>query len=88
MQTLKKNTDFIFKKVKGETVMLNIETGDYFGLNEVGTAFLMLTDGKTPTKDIIKALHEKYEISFDTLQSDIKDLISKMIEKNILTEVK
>jgi len=88
MQTLKKNTDFIFKEVKGETVMLNVETGDYFGLNEVGTAFIMLTDGKTTTKEIINALHEAYDISFDTLENDIKDLISKMIEKKILTEVR
>lgn len=84
MKILKRNNDFVFKKVKNEAVLLNAKTGDYFGLNEVGTDFYMLVDGKISMEEIIKKIMDDYDVDKEILQKDIDELADKMLEKGIL----
>ncbi len=84
MKILKRNNDFIFKKVKNESVLLNAKTGDYFGLNEVGTDFYMLIDGKISMDEIIEKIMDDYNVNKEVLQKDIGELVDKMLEKGIL----
>lgn len=87
MGVLKQNQDFIFKQVKGESVLLNAKTGDYFGLNEVGTDFFKLVDGVKNIDEITEELLNLYEVEKDTLQRDLEELTGKMLEKGILVKV-
>lgn len=87
MGVLKQNQDFIFKQVKGESVLLNAKTGDYFGLNEVGTDFFKLVDGEKNMDEITEELLNLYEVEKDTLQRDLEELTGKMLEKGILVKV-
>lgn len=84
MAILQKSDSFIFKQVKGSTVMLNGQTGDYFGLNAVGTDFLKLVDGVRTTDEIIGELQNTYEVDEATLRSDIETLTKNLIDKGIL----
>jgi hypothetical protein len=83
---IKKSSGFIFREILGQCVILNSETGDYFGLNAVGTTFLDLVDGKRDFDAIISELMNLYEADEATLRNDILELISAMRLKGILTQ--
>lgn len=84
MYKLKKNDDFMFQEVRGESVMLNAQTGDYYGLNQVGCDCLRLIDGKKDICEIISELKELYDVDETILTTDIHELVKTLIEKNIL----
>lgn len=84
MRVFQQNPDFIFKQIKEESVLLNVKTGDYFGLNEVGTDFFLLIDGKRNSDEILNALLELYDVEKEELQKDLDELIKTMTEKGIL----
>lgn len=81
---LRKNPDFIFKEVKGESVLLNPKTGDYFGLNEVGTDFFKLIDGEKDLEQILAELFEIYDVETEILRRDVTELADAMRQKGIL----
>lgn len=84
---LQKSDVFVFQEIKGKLVILNSETGDYFGLNAVGLDFLNLVDAKRDTDEIILELLTRYEIDETTLRKDILALVEVMQGKGIVTQV-
>lgn len=79
-----KNNDYLSQVVQGEAVLLNSKTGDYFGLNQVGTDFYNLIDGKKSLDEILNLLNDDYNVEFEVLKKDIEELLAKLIEKNIV----
>lgn len=83
---LQKSNQYVFQEITGKCVMLNKETGDYFGLNAVGSTFLNLVDGKRDTDIIILELMKTYEVDEAILRQDILELTEAMLQKGILAE--
>ncbi len=79
------NDGFIIKEIKGEAVILNAKTGEYFGLNDVGNDFVQLIDGSTSLDTIIDKLLEMYDVGRAIIEGDINELIEAMVNKNILS---
>lgn len=78
------NQDFLVQVVKGEAVLLNAKTGDYFGLNEVGSDFYQLVDGKKNLDEIIDLLEQEYDVHREVLKADLEGLVVRLLEKEIL----
>jgi len=78
------NEKIIAREIKGETVLLNKENGDYFSLNTIGTEVYNCICNGMETVEIIRFLFNKYNVEFDTLKCDIESLIDEMQKKNIL----
>jgi hypothetical protein len=83
---LNQNQDFLVQVVKGEAVLLNSKTGDYFGLNEVGSDFYQLVDGKKGLEEIIDLLDEEYDVKREVLKADVENLVVRLLEKKILLD--
>ncbi len=83
---LNQNQDFLVQVVKGEAVLLNSKTGDYFGLNEVGSDFYQLVDGKKGLEEIIDLLDEEYDVKREVLKADVEKLVARLLEKKILLD--
>ena len=58
-----------------EGVLLNLETGEYFGLDEVGMEMW---------KVLRAALLEQYDVAEDVLAKDLDELIAKLAERKLL----
>lgn len=83
---LNKNNDFLVQVVKGEAVLLNAKTGDYFGLNEVGNEFYQLVDGEKSFDEIVDLLDQEYQVERNTLKQDLEELVGLLIKRQILFE--
>ena len=76
--------DVVFRELSGEAVILNLATGTYFGLNEVGTRVWSLLAEKQSMEDIVKALLAEFGVLEDVLRKDVGELMKQLHEKGLV----
>jgi hypothetical protein len=69
----------------GESVLLNLSTGTYFGLDAVGTRLWHLIAEHGSTTLVLKILLTEYEVDATRLQKDLDALIEQLLAKGLLT---
>lgn len=79
-QTVTLSPDVISQEVSGETVLLDLNSENYFGLDEVGTRIWQLIESSGNLQDIYDTLLAEYEVEPDQLLEDIEQLLTD-IEK-------
>ncbi|HEX6975012.1 MAG TPA: PqqD family peptide modification chaperone [Vicinamibacterales bacterium] len=77
----------VFRELDGEAVLLNLDSGQYFGLNAVGTRiWQLLAEAKRP-QPIIDALLAEYEVSHAELESDVLALLGQLADRGLIAAV-
>lgn len=76
--------DVLISDVEGESVILNVNTERYFGLDEVGTRMLSVLTESNSVQTAYEALLEEYEVENDTLRRDLADLIDRLLGQGLL----
>lgn len=80
--------DTVFaQEVDGEMVLLDMESENYFGLDEVGTAIWQAMQEKETLQEVFDTLLEQYEVEAEVLERDLSDFVNKLLESG-LVEVK
>ena len=77
----------VFKELDGESVLLDLGAGTYFGLNDTGTC---LWQGLTESQDLDAALFrllERFDVDLATARDDAMKLIARLVEKRLLESV-
>lgn len=75
------------RTVGDETVILDLASGTYYGLDPVGARIWQLfVDGQTlaQVRDIMLA---EYDVSVDDLERDLNRLLSELSDKNLISLV-
>jgi len=70
--------DVLFQEVGGETVLLDLESEQYFGLDAVGTRIWALIGEGASVGEMIDALLQEYEVERATLEADVAGLLAKL----------
>lgn len=83
-RVFQKNEDFIWSEVGGEAVLLNMQSGDYFGLNAVGLSFWDKVNNRSSLADIVTKMHTEYEVERRVLEQDLLELAETMLAKGLL----
>lgn len=73
-----------WKALEGESVLLNLETGVYFTLNETGTAAWELFDGATSLAAIGEALCTRFDVLPEQSRQDLLELTNMLIEEGLV----
>ncbi len=77
-QTIALSPDVISQEVSGETVLLDLESENYFGLDEVGTRIWQLIKETNDLNTIYNTLLSEYEVSGERLQQDLTTLLTEI----------
>src|SRR5438093_418349 len=64
----------VFRELDGEVIVLNLETGDYFGLDEVGARFWSLLGQHPSVRQVVDIMSGEYNVARDTLEADLLGL--------------
>ena len=67
-----------------ESVLLNIETERYFGLDETGTRMWQLATAAPNIETAYHQLLDEYEVQPEPLRSDLIDLLGRLVENGLL----
>ena len=74
----------VSREVGDETVVLNLESGNYFGLNEVGARIWSgLAAGVTPA-EIRASIVTEFAVDQDVIAKDMEELVGKLLTSGLL----
>ncbi len=77
--------DTVFaQEVDGEMVLLDMNSENYFGLDEVGTAIWQAIQEKETLKEVFDLLLEQYDVESDVLEKDLLDFVDKLVESGLV----
>ncbi len=76
--------DILFSEVQGEAVLLNVKTGIYFGLNQVGTYIWTSLEESVTLRVLQEKLVEQYEASPEQTWTDLVALITDLQDRNLV----
>jgi len=72
------------RQVGDETVILDLGSGTYFGLDPVGARIWQLIgEGKT-LAEICDTMLDEYEVTRDDLERDVVELADKLLEQKLI----
>ena len=75
----------ICRELSGETVLLNLESGVYYGLDIVGTRVWQLLLQDKTLADVCDVMIEEYDVSPSALQEDVSRLVGELCDQGIVT---
>ena len=67
-----------------ESVLLNIETERYFGLDETGTRMWQLVTAAPRIEVAYEQLLEEYDVQPELLRENLADLLTRLVENGLL----
>ena len=76
--------DVVFREIAGEAVILNLETGKYFGLDQVGTRMWQLLAEHKQVEPALEDLTEEYDTTKDQLQHDLLELVDNLASHQLI----
>ncbi len=81
---LYRNPDLLMNTVNGETVMMSIERGNYYGMNATGNLIWNFLENETSVKELTNHLQTTFLLNEDTLQKEVYPFLEKLIEERIV----
>lgn len=69
----------------GETAIIHLESGNYFGLDEVGTRIWTLIQEPKRIDDILDVLLSEYEVEAAEGERDLLDLLRRLHDEALVT---
>ena len=75
----------VSRAVGDETVILDLESGTYFGLDSIGArVWQMMEEGRT-LSEICDVMVDEYDVSRETLEQDAVRLASELAAKRLIS---
>lgn len=72
-------------EVRGEAVILNIQSGTYYGLDEVGTRIWQLVQQPVSLGDVLATLLSEYEVEPGRCERDLCRYIDDLADKGLIS---
>jgi hypothetical protein len=74
----------VFQEVEGETVLLEVEEGRYWVLDDVGTRCWELLSEHCDVDRVVAAMLSEFDVDEATLRADISALVERLIEAKLV----
>ena len=74
----------VTRQVSDETVLLNLESGTYFGLDPVGSRFLELLEVEGTLAAVLAKMLEEFDVTEVQLEADLLRLTDEMLASGLL----
>src|SRR5260370_2867313 len=80
-------THVLVRFLDKESVLLNIETERYFGLDEIGTRMWQLATAASKIEIAFQQLLDEYDVDPGLLRANLTDLLSQLVDNGLLADV-
>ncbi len=76
----------IAREVGDETVILDLASGTYFGLDPVGARIWQLMGEGKILSEICEVMLDEYEVSREELERDTMNLVQELVEQGLISK--
>jgi Coenzyme PQQ synthesis protein D (PqqD) len=83
-QSISIKPDVLVQELQGEIVLLNLESEEYFGLDDVGSQMWLTLKDTGSIQVAFDRLLEQYDVEPAQLQADFLELIEKWLHHELL----
>ena len=77
--------EVMIQEVGGESVLLDLKTERYLGLNEVGTRMWQALSESDSIQAAYETLQAEYDVTPQQLEEDLRDLIDRLLANALIT---
>jgi hypothetical protein len=79
--------DVLSRNLDGETVLLDLESGTYFGLDTIGTRVWELIGQEQPLAAILHVILDEYDVKEERAHTDLLELVETLRAKGLIRTV-
>jgi len=76
----------IAQQASETTILLSLENGQYYTLNEVGGRVWALCDGSRRVADMVAIIQQDYEAPAEIIEADILELLEELIRAQLVVD--
>jgi hypothetical protein len=76
--------DTLVNVISGESVLLNLSSDSYFGLDEIGTDMWRHLTAEATIQAAYEKLLAEYEVESNTLRDDLETFVEKLVENKLV----
>ncbi len=77
----------VFEVLHDEAVLLNLQTGLYFSLNETGARIWELLVETSDLAQVVKRMSEEFEADCENIDADVRSLVTRLCEARLVQVV-
>lgn len=81
---LLRSKDLVAANMDGDTVMMSIESGHYFGIGGIGSRVWELLEFEVTLSDLMASILNEYEIDEEACLNDLSEFISKLAKEGLV----
>ena len=76
----------LIQRAAGTLVLLDLEGGQYYALDEVSARVWELCDGEHGIGAIVETIGDEYDAPVETIREDVLAFLQEMLDENLLVQ--
>jgi hypothetical protein len=81
---LQHSPEAVYQTVGEEAVLINLNTGAYYSLNDTGTVFWELLDGRRTVAECARRIAADYEVEAEVVEADLLELATDLQNEGLI----
>jgi len=82
---VQRNKELLSTDMDGETVMMSIDNGEYYGLDRIASRIWELIEEPLKVQRLVDILTEEYQVGKDECIKDTVEFLEQLLEKNLIS---
>jgi Coenzyme PQQ synthesis protein D (PqqD) len=84
---LRRQEGVITQEVDGQTILLRVDDGGYYAIDEVGASIWELCDGTLPVGEVVSKLSLEFDAPAETIRADVLEFVQDLRRERLLVDV-
>lgn len=84
---IRARSDLLSSEIDGEVVMMDIESGQYFTLDAIGTRIWKAMAEAISVASLCRALEQEYDAPLPVIERDVLALLANLATQKLITVV-
>ena len=80
----KASSNHLYSEIGSEAVILDLQSGVYYGLNETGNQIWHWLQAPKTLSELHKLLLDEYDVSLEESMSDLQSLLQEMVNTGLI----
>jgi len=81
---VKRNSGLVTSNIDGEIVMMSVDNGEYYGLDEIGSRIWDLLENSISIEQLVDKLTEEFDVAKEDCINDTFEFLKDLMNKNLI----
>ena len=82
---LARPANLVASEIDSEMVILDIESGHFFQLNQIGSRIWEALEAPTTMGELCRSMQDRFDVDQETCRRDVNDFVARLSENGLVT---